>query len=120
MPGTLRVRSYRQRKAGARGRYSHRDLYGGADNQACRFSAACWHCRVHFPAWPLPFFVCFRHRPERNDRDDCSIRCGLWDHGAIPGRRAAPVLQDSEAVIPPMPRLTVNDVHYTVNTVARN
>ena len=29
MPGTLRVRSYRQRKAGARGRYSHRDLYGG-------------------------------------------------------------------------------------------
>ena len=30
MPGTLRVQSYRQRKAGASGRYSHRDLYGGA------------------------------------------------------------------------------------------
>ena len=29
MPGTLQVRSYRQRKAGACGGYSHRDLYGG-------------------------------------------------------------------------------------------
>jgi hypothetical protein len=34
MPGTLRVRSYRQRKAGTCGRYSHRDLYGGADDWA--------------------------------------------------------------------------------------
>jgi len=54
MPGTLRVRSYRQQEAGARGRYSRSDLYGGAGDQVCRFSAACWHCRVYFPAWPLP------------------------------------------------------------------
>ena len=42
MPGTLRVRSYLQQEAGARGRYSCSDLYGGAGDQACRFSAACW------------------------------------------------------------------------------
>jgi hypothetical protein len=54
MPGTLRVLSYRQQKAGACGTYSHCCsrcvLYGGADDQACRFSTAWWHCRVYFLA----------------------------------------------------------------------
>ena len=78
MPGTLRVRGYRQREAGARSRYSHRDLYGGADDQARRFSAAYWHCRAYFPGLAVAVVLCvFRHRPERNDRDDCSARCLL-------------------------------------------
>ena len=34
--------------------------------------------------------------------------------------QAEPILQDSEAPIPPAPCLTVNTVHYTVNSVARN
>ena len=65
MPGTLRVRGYRQREAGARSRYSHRDLYGGADDQARRFSAAYWHCRVFFPVWPLPLFCAFPASPRK-------------------------------------------------------
>ncbi len=39
------------------------------------------------------------------------------DHGRAQSRQ---VLQDSEALIPPVSGLTVNDVHTTVNTVARN
>ena len=45
----------------------------------------------------------------------------LDGHRRYQGRpQAAPVLQDSEAPIPPAPCLTVNVVHYTVNNVARN
>jgi hypothetical protein len=58
MPGTLRVRGYRQREAGARSRYSHRDLYGGADDQARRFSAAYWHCSVYFPGLAVAVVLC--------------------------------------------------------------
>jgi hypothetical protein len=39
------------------------------------------------------------------------------DHGRA---RSLPVLQDSEALLPPASRLTVNNVHVTVNSVARN
>jgi hypothetical protein len=46
MPGTVWVRNY----------HLQRDLL--------------WHCRMYFPAWPLPYFARLRHRPERNDRDD--------------------------------------------------
>ena len=57
-----------------------------------------WATGVH---WPVPT------RLDRRRRDQ--------------GRpQAAPVLQDSQALIPPALRLTVNSVHYTVNTVARN
>jgi len=70
MPGTLQVRSYRQRKAGARGGYSHRDLYGGADDWAAASAQPGGTALLFFPVWPLPCFVRLRHRPERNDRND--------------------------------------------------
>ena len=45
----------------------------------------------------------------------------LDSHRRDQGRpQAAPVLQDSEAPTPPPPCLTVNNVHCTVNSVARN
>jgi hypothetical protein len=41
--------------------------------------------------------------------------------GAVTARtRSRAVLQDSEPLIPSAPRLTVNTVHYRVNSVARN
>ena len=62
------------------------------------FERLGWATSVH---WPVPA------RLDRRRHDQ--------------GRpQAAPVLQDSEALIPPASRLTVNDVHCTVNTVARN
>ena len=62
------------------------------------FEYLSWATGVH---WPVPA------RLDRRRRDQ--------------GRpQAAPVLQDGEALIPPALRLTVNPVHYTVNTVARN
>ena len=78
----------------------------GADPRQVDISAAVirvferpgWATGVH---WPVPA------------RLDCRRR----DQGRA---QAAPVLQDSEALIPPALRLTVNSVHHTVNTVARN
>jgi len=62
------------------------------------FERLGWATGVH---WPVPA------RLDRRRRDQGQTQ-------------AAPVLQDSEALIPPASRLTVNSVHYTVNTVARN
>jgi hypothetical protein len=62
------------------------------------FERLGWATGVH---WPVPARLDSRRRDQ--------------------GRpQAAPVLPDSEALIPLAPRLTVNSVHSTVNTVARN
>jgi stearoyl-CoA desaturase (delta-9 desaturase) len=78
----------------------------GADPRQVDISAAViriferfgWATGVH---WPVPTRLNDRRR----------------DHGRA---RSLPVLQDSEALLPPAPRLTVNNVHVTVNSVARN
>ena len=62
------------------------------------FERLGWATGVH---WPVPA------------RLDCHRR----DQGRP---QAAPVLEGSEALILPAPCLTVNVVHYTVNSVARN
>ena len=76
MPGTLLVRSYRQWKARAHGRCSHRDLYGGptirsADSAQPTGTAMCiflpGRCRV----------LCVSGIAKKGSRDDCSIRCRL-------------------------------------------
>jgi stearoyl-CoA desaturase (Delta-9 desaturase) len=62
------------------------------------FERLGWATGVH---WPVPARLDSRRRDQ--------------------GRpQASPVLPDSEALIPPTPRLTVNTVHATVNSVARN
>jgi len=78
----------------------------GADPRQVDISAAVirvferlgWATGVH---WPVPARLNGRRR----------------DHGRTPSR---PVLQDSEALLPPESRLTVNSVHVKVNNVARN
>ena len=78
----------------------------GADPRQVDISAAViriferfgWATGVH---WPVPTRLNDRRR----------------DHGRA---RSRPVLQDSEALLPPASRLTVNNVHVTVNSVARN
>jgi hypothetical protein len=62
------------------------------------FERLGWATGVH---WPVPVRLDHRRRDQ--------------------GRpQAAPVLQDSEALIPSPSRLTVNSVHSPVNTVAGN
>jgi hypothetical protein len=78
----------------------------GADPRQIDISAAViraferfgWATGVH---WPAPARLDYRRR----------------DQGQL---QSCQVLQDREALIPPVPRLTVNDVHAIVNSVARN
>jgi hypothetical protein len=61
IPGTLRVRSYRQQKAGARGRYSTAIYMAGLAPRSA-ISAQPAGTSMHFPGLPLPCFVRLRHR----------------------------------------------------------
>jgi len=69
MPRTLRVRSYRQRKAGACGKYSHATYMAGPTT-GLPLQRSLLVMRFYFSGLAVAVFVPLRHRPERNDRND--------------------------------------------------
>jgi len=71
MPGHHERGALLQRKAGPRGRHSHRDLYSCADGRACPFNAGRRYWRVHFLGLAAAPFPCSSGRAQKgNERDD--------------------------------------------------